>query len=51
MRRILLAFGISATLAAGIAPAALAAAAAAQSAPADVATSSGSGGPGIMFHG
>ena len=48
MRRILLAFGISATLAAGIAPAALAATAVAQSAPAAVAAS---GNPSVMLHG
>jgi hypothetical protein len=48
MPRILLAFGISATIAAGIAPAALAATAAAQSAPAAAAASAN---PGIMFHG
>lgn len=47
MRRILLAFGISATLAAGIAPAALAATAATQSA----AIAAASSNPGIMFHG
>ena len=47
MRRILLAFGISATLAAGIAPAALAVTAAAQSAPVSIAAS---GDPGVMLH-
>jgi hypothetical protein len=49
MRRILLVFGLSATLAAATAPAALAAAAAAQGAPAAVAADSS--GPGTMFHG
>jgi hypothetical protein len=51
MRRTLLAFGISAMIAAGIAPAAMAATAAVQGAPVPVAASSGSGGGDIMFHG
>lgn len=47
MRRFLLAFGISATIAAGIAPAALAATAAAQSAPVAAAAAAN---PNVMYH-
>lgn len=47
MRRILLALGISAAIAAGIAPAAMAATTAVQSTPVAAAGS----GPGVMYHG
>jgi hypothetical protein len=50
MRRILLMVGFSATIAAGIAPAALAATAVAQNAPAAVAAADSSN-PNTMFHG
>lgn len=49
MRRILLAFGISAAIAAGIAPAAMATAASARSAPVHAVQATSSD-PGIMYH-